>query len=251
MSTFNHGGCSLLKATALAAALLLGFSALAENAPPAPSGTVKHKHATKPPRLTCLPYDQGRLFDTAVTSNDRYTLLLFFKPKTDLVDVFNLTGTDGPGCILDPDGTNKGGTGQIIVQGSCPTDCGHSQVEGLKAFTALTHHPLGDPLQGAPIKFGTYNHPQPDTPGWGIFFADPKGALDRVDPDSGTAFEVWQILAKDSCHAGIILSWLITHYPDVFSARGGYLGQIMIGSSTKDHWGTGSTDNCRSIDPTP
>jgi hypothetical protein len=219
MTTFKHGGLSLLKATALAATVMLwGSVGHADNAGSPATGAVHHT------RLNCPPQNQMFMFDPA--SVNRYALLLFFDKSVNLDDVFSLTKPGGYGCIHDPDTDTAAGihgNGIIIVQGSCPTDCTS------KSKVADTTIKLGDPLTQLTPKFGTYKEHDPGTTArWGIFFADPKGGAEAANSDSDTTFTVWQILAKDSCHAGNILNWLKTNNSDVFS-KPGYLGQIMIG----------------------
>jgi hypothetical protein len=107
---------------------------------------------------------------------------------------------------------------------------------------------------------------------WALYLADPNGAKEEADgakdkadgakeqapnedpDDPDLTFLVWQILAKDACHAGRILKSLKqsndTTTKKVFTKEDGYLGQIMIGY--KPRWKlhkSVSTTECKAVEP--
>jgi hypothetical protein len=217
MTTFNHGGCSLRKATALVTAAILCGSVVQAHSAQSPSPGLVQGGKPK-----CAP-----LLDPASDTN-RYVLLLFFRKDADqdaIQKAFGQDKPDEPGCIPDPD-PGAVGARKIVVQGSCPTDCSHT------ASTREGYQP-GDPLSRVTPKLRTLSTFYGNKAVWGIFFADPAGAAEAENSDKDTTLRVWQILAKDSCHAGNILNSLEHSAPGVFSKDGGYLGQIMIGYSPR------------------
>ncbi len=169
------------------------------------------------------------LLDSAY--DNRYLLLLLFEKSAD-ADVSTAFGfqdwsnvKEKRGCLADPDGIadTSGNTHDIYVQGGCPTDC----VRGMIFDTVRTESD-GNPLSREPSVDGT-NKP----PVWGIYFADEGGALEKGDKDAPySSFHVWQILARDSCHAGTILASLLTSkdamIQKLFAQHGPYLGHIMV-----------------------
>lgn len=167
MSTFKHGGCFLSAAMVLVAAAMLG----ACHQPT--GGSTPAPGANNPQKLNCP--DSLLLFDPATRTTNRYTLLLFFKKGTNVDDTFSVKAAGGPGCIKDPD-PKADSPGLIVVQGSCPSDCTHP---AFKVDVALPWgpHDTGDPLQGMPIGFGTYNNPSPlpGSAGWGLLLRTPMG----------------------------------------------------------------------------
>jgi hypothetical protein len=177
---------------------------------------------------------------TDVTYGNQYVLLLFFQASA-APAVHKILQTRPPidqngnpqqaldGCWPDPGDSQKAIASSLLrIQGGCPTDCVKPAIAGtlssgkkshgkLKA-THHSHYP-GDPLRDSG-----------DAYWWGLFFADPAGD-DYADDDTRTKFAVWQIVVQDSLQAGRVLNRLYTDptSQDLFSAKGGYLGHIMVG----------------------
>jgi hypothetical protein len=264
MTTFKHRGWLLLQVAAIVATVHWPSGANADSVESPSSAT---PHAT--------PQCNGK--NAVPASDNRYVLLLFFDKDpmylTKIQTAFGYLHPDqdipkATGCIMDPDALKvreKGYTGGngIIVQGGCPTDCVHRQVERAPLASA----PLpGDPLSRLVPEVGDTvvpDHKKPDNKnpghkkpspkndklGWGIFFADADQKADAADDDKQTTFRVWKILARDSCHAGKILYSLYQN--PVFASGGPFRGQIMIGYTPPlpHPTGAGSTTNCASWKP--
>jgi hypothetical protein len=228
------------------------------------------------------------VLDSALSN--RYVLLLFFDketaqklgPKAEIQHALGQPIPDEPGCIRDPDQDAEGMRG-IIVQGSCPTDCAHRSVKEVGAEIKPEKKPKGgDPLKRTTIKLGNSKIPGRQIFGhqkavWALYLADPKGAKEEADgvkeeedgarekadgetqpkdDDPDLKFLVWQILAKDACHAGSILKSLKQSTDDItkkaFTKEDGYLGQIMIGYTPR--WKLNksvSTTECEAVEPRP
>jgi hypothetical protein len=164
-------------------------------------------------------------------STNRYVLLLFIDLQADdavkkALDFRNWNqDTEQRGCITDPDPIGDAQTHKpfgIYVQGGCPTDC-------VRAVSLPTDRDnSGDPLSKEPVDSVTKKRP-----GWGIYYADPTGTHEAGDKTvQYSSFHVWQIFARDSCHAGTILNSLM-HSTDIaikgiFQDPKLYLGHIMI-----------------------
>jgi hypothetical protein len=221
MTTFQYRGCSLRKATALVATAVLCASAAHAKSTQSQSPVVQRAKLTCP-NLTFAP----------PASDNRYVLLLLFK-KDDaylagIQNVFNIPGKTAinphpTGCIEDPDSVTARSKSYIMVQGGCPTDCVHPQQRIQDAYVP------GDPLINLDPNSEDDLIPPNKKLGWAIFFADPAGGAEAADDDKQTTIRVYKILARDSCHAGLILKSLVNDPSHVFTPGGGYLGQIMIG----------------------
>jgi hypothetical protein len=218
MTTYQLSGCTLRNLTALVAtALLWGIAAQAQSAPTA---------GTHPNVLDCT----NAVHPVSVRAN-QYLLLMFFSDNDDgrasVKAAFNADwkqdGTVKRGCIADPN-PDRDSTRLIAVDGSCPTDCTQPKVKTLDQYTP------GDPLLRSDPNLG-----------WGIFFADSTGNYEAATNDEYTSFRAFQIVARDSCHAGHILNSL-----NLSAANyRGYLGHIMIGRAPpKPANGTGSKVTC-------
>lgn len=198
MTTFHSHGGSLPKFTALVAATALLACACAL-APPQPGPVVQGDNpcGTAP----------------AAASDNEYVLLLFYADPSP-----GKPANPGfPSCVTDPDTNLK----SILMQGGCPTDC------GVKPSYSGRPPPKPGAARPAP---GTKGDPLTNYPDdyWAIFFADPNGVAE-TSPDSQANFHVWEIVAKDACHAGKILKLLKQQYPHSFEQP--YLGELMIGHS--------------------
>jgi hypothetical protein len=212
-----------LKTLFAASAICWSFSVYADDAHTARPGATHRTNAT------C-----NTLLDP--TSGNRYTLFVFFKfdPNSTTAKIsspFGKPNTDGSAvCVADPDDPDNS---LIVVQGGCPADCIHPPVMLRLVAKGTPGNPTpGDPLSRIEPQFGSLKNPSTGRAGWGIFFADPEGAAEAADRDGETNFRVWQILVKDSCHAGRVLKQLHQDYPEAFAESGGYLGEMMIGSIT-------------------
>jgi len=238
MTTFELGGCSLRKAFSfLVLALVCGCAKNGGRTTAADQGW--------PAVATC----GEKVLDPGFSN--RYVLLLFFKKEQEyhngIWSAFNKKDEKVPGCIPDPDSPDRDKPLGIIVQGSCPTDCAHPKIHKIAGAPADA---TGDPLKRI--------HPSPDYPlikpgdiaVWAIFAADSAGQLEFNPDDRKTEFGVWQIVVKDSCHAGEVLKSLEDHWSTVFSDTGGFLGQIMIGYTPESVTpGSKHTKDCTPVDP--
>jgi hypothetical protein len=210
MTTFEQSSVWSLR-KAVAALVTMGL--LYASAVPAASPKSSFDANADTPSPTCLQTFNGHVNDIEPASKNRYLLLLFFNNKDETIDrVYKLIHgvrktkdhDASPGCIPDPDDqTHARG---LMVHPGCPKDCLLNELKRIKGRP----DPLGD-LHG---------------PVWGIFFADPSPA-----GDAQTDFRVWQIAAHDANHAYNILKWLRSNPddPNLFTADGGYRGEIMIG----------------------
>ena len=177
-------------------------------------------------------------FATA-NSYNRYALLMLFDAsllyKQNIRDLFGFQDTAPFGCISDPTPEVGGPTG-LIVQGGCPTDCRHSGLYDIKA--KRPKRPAGDPLSYAKAS----ETPDQKPPTWGIWFADPGGAAEAAVEDPQSHISVWQILARDACHAGRILKSVLhtDEMQKTLIPKGAYRGQMMIGYDT---YGSASTES--------
>ena len=182
--------------------------------------------------------------------SNRYVLLLFFKKDQQYHDgiwsAFVKKDAKLPGCIPDPDSPDARKPTGIIVQGSCPTDCAHPKI---KAMIGDSSDTTGDPLSRITAS-PDYPLIKPgETAIWAIFAADSTGQEFNPD-DQNTEFGVWQIVVKDSCHAGEVLKSLKDHWATVFSDTGGFLGQIMIGYTPQSaNLGSKHGKDCTPVDP--
>lgn len=205
MTTFQNASSFGKLATFLAIALL---SSAAARAAPA-------DHSAVVPSAIPKCDDSDPQQDTT----NGYVLLLFFgnddKGRRAAAKTFHFPGkkpardAHPTGCIWDPDDPQHTGKG-IRVMGACPTDCASKSRDVAAAKT-------GDPLGRL------------DGKRWAIFFADPaatrnKSGHEALNDDGQTTFRMYQIRAKNSCHAGRILNSLY-----LTGGYEGYLGQIMIG----------------------
>jgi hypothetical protein len=155
-------------------------------------------------------------------------LLMFFRNTAYDGEIRTLFGITPPdltppsqlGCIENPDKATDN-LAFVLVQGGCPTDCRHAQ----ERVTSIPKQQIGNPLDSASTPTGKKAD-------WGIFWADPAGKSDSGIKDESTKFSVWQVFAKDSCHASRILHSLLTKMQDTHKyphLTGSYQGQIMIG----------------------
>jgi hypothetical protein len=237
MTTFKRGGCSLRKAVSfMVLALICGCGS---------NGGGTH---TANQGWPALPTCGKQVLDPGFSN--RYVLLLFFKRDQQYHDgiwsAFNKTDAKLPGCIPDPDSPDASKPMGIIAQGSCPTDCAHPK---LYEMTGDSSDATGDPLSRI------HNSPAyplimpGQTAVWAIFAADSTGQEFNPD-DQKTEFGVWQIVVKDSCHAGEILKLLQDHWSTVFSDAGGFLGQITIGYTPQSvNLGSKHGKGCTPVDP--
>ncbi len=242
MTTFQYPGCLLLWVTAIVATPTFGGSAARADSVESAAGAAQRE---KP---DCSEFQKPAI-------QNRYVLLLFFDkdPKylPGIQTALGIQDTHHSGCIPDPDaaGVTKGAVGAahgIVVEGSCPTDCGgaNKAEAGHRAPASRSKATTGDPLR----------RQKNGKPKWTLFFADSKGntgtVADNAEDDGRTTFRVWQIMAKDACHAGRLLSLLYAQNDKVFSPVGGYLGEIMIGYTPPLHaTKRRSTQDCVPWDP--
>jgi hypothetical protein len=196
---------------------------------------------------------------------NQYALLLFFKNDENNDSRIraalgfrsgNHTDASGKptmGCIENPEYNAQLAPAQspaasnpqyLIVQGGCPTDCKHSQPDrGVDR-----KYVIGDPLQYEQsdipnlLEPGKHDTASSKIPDWGIYFADPSPETysEIGAADGATIFSVYQIFARDSCHAGKILRSLKVQMPQLFNKY--YLGQLMIGINHPSSYPTARYD---------